>query len=133
LKEKNPQLKVILPDPVGSIYYPYFKTGRIPEGGNCNYYVEGVGEDHLAKALDFSIVDDVIPFTDKEAFETCRRLAAEEGILTGGSSGANVKIALDIAKTLTRPTTLVVIIPDGGVKYLSKIYNDAWMKEKGLL
>jgi cystathionine beta-synthase/cysteine synthase A len=133
LKEKNPHVKLILPDPVGSIYYPYFKTGRIPEGGNCNYFVEGVGEDHLAKALDFSIVDDVIPFTDKEAFETCRRLAQEEGILAGGSSGANVKIALDIAKTLTRPATLVVIIPDGGAKYLSKIYNDEWMKEKGLL
>ncbi|MCB1113200.1 MAG: cysteine synthase family protein [Chlamydiia bacterium] len=133
LKEKNPNLKLIMPDPVGSIYAEYFKTGRIPKEGHCNYLVEGVGEDHLAKALDFSIIDEVIPFTDKEAFDTCRRLAKEEGILAGGSSGGNLKIALDIAKKLTRPKTLVVIIPDGGLKYLSKIYNDEWMKEKGLL
>ena len=90
LKEKNPRVKVIMPDPIGSIYYDYFKTGKIPEGGNCNYQLEGIGEDHIAKAMDFSILDDVIKVTDKDAFECGRRLAKEEGLFAGGSSGANV-------------------------------------------
>lgn len=133
LKEKNPALKIIMPDPVGSIYYEYFKTKKIPEGGSCSYFVEGVGEDHIAHAMDFSVVDDIIQFTDKDAFLTARRLAKEEGILAGGSSGANVWAALQVAKTLTKPTTIVTILPDNGIKYLSKCFNDKWMKEKGLL
>jgi len=133
LKEKNPNLKVILPDPVGSIYYEYVKTGVIPKEGHCNYFVEGIGEDHIAKAMDFSIVDDAIQVTDKQAFSTVRRLAREEGILAGGSTGANVWAAIEIAKTLTKPATIVTIACDGGLKYLSKIYNDAWMREHELL
>ena len=129
LKEKNPDVKIIMPDPVGSIYYDYFKTKKIPENGNCNYLLEGIGEDHLAHAMDFSVVDDVIPVKDIDAFKTARLLAKKEGILAGGSSGANVLIALEIAKKVTKPTTIVTIIPDGGVKYLSKIYDDAWMKK----
>lgn len=128
LKEKNPKVQVIMPDPIGSIYYHYFKTGRIPEGGNCNYFLEGIGEDHLAKAMDFSIVDDVMQVKDKDAFEITRLLAQKEGILAGGSSGANVWAALEIAKQLKQPATIVTIIPDGGVKYLSKIFDDEWMK-----
>ncbi|MES2997744.1 MAG: cysteine synthase family protein [Pseudomonadota bacterium] len=133
LKEKNPNLKVIMPDPKGSIYYDYFKTGKIPESGNCHYFVEGVGEDHIAKAMDFSILDDVIPFTDKEAFLTARRLAREEGLLVGGSSGANVWAALKLAEAIDKPTTIVTILPDSGIKYLSKIYNDEWMMLNSLL
>jgi cystathionine beta-synthase len=133
LKEKNPNIKVMMPDPIGSIYYDYFKTGKIPQSGSCSYFVEGVGEDHLAKAMDFSVLDDVIPFTDKEAFLTARRLAKEEGILVGGSAGANVWAALKIAETLDRPTTIVTVLPDGGIKYLSKMYNDDWMHSKALL
>ena len=133
LKEKNPKLKIIMPDPIGSIYREYFKTGKIPIGGNCNYFLEGIGEDHLAKAMDFSIVDDVIPVKDKDAFETGRQLARKEGILAGGSSGANVWGALEIAKTLKEPATIVTVLPDGGVKYLSKMYDDDWMKSHGLL
>jgi cystathionine beta-synthase len=133
LKEKNPNIKVIMPDPKGSIYYDYFKTGTIPESGHCTYFVEGVGEDHLAKAMDFSVLDDVIPFTDKDAFFTARRLAKEEGILAGGSAGANIWAALKVAAELdNKPTTIVTILPDGGIKYLSKIYNDEWMKESKL-
>lgn len=133
LKEKNPRIKVIMPDPVGSIYYAYFKTGKIPEGGNCNYQIEGIGEDHIVKAMDFSIVDDIMPVTDKQAFAHTRMLARKEGILAGGSSGANIWGALEISKTLKEPATIVTILPDGGVKYLSKIFDDEWMKQKNLL
>jgi cystathionine beta-synthase/cysteine synthase A len=122
-----------MPDPIGSIYYPYFKTGKIPEDANCSYLVEGIGEDHMAHCMDFSIVDDVLPFNDKQAFHICRRLATEEGILAGGSTGANVWGALEVAKSLTRKATIVTIAPDGGIKYLSKIYNDDWMDKHGLL
>lgn len=133
LKEKNPNVKIIMPDPIGSIYCAYFKTGKIPVGGNCNYQLEGIGEDHIAKAMDFSVVDDVVPVTDKDAFRVGRMLARQEGILAGGSSGANVWAALEIAKGLKAPATIVAMIPDGGVKYLSKMYDDEWMKEHELL
>jgi cystathionine beta-synthase len=132
LKEKNPKVKIIMPDPIGSIYYEYFKTKKIPEGGSCSYNVEGIGEDHIAHAMDFSVVDDMLQFTDKDAFSVARRLAREEGILAGGSSGANVWAALKVAETLTEPTTIVTVLPDNGIKYLSKCFNDDWMKEKGL-
>lgn len=133
LKERNPNIKVIMPDPIGSIYYSYFATGQIPEHGNCNYQLEGIGEDHLAKAIDFSIIDDVFPVTDHDAFQVTRQLAQQEGILVGGSSGANVWAAIELAKTLKNPATIVTVLPDGGIKYLSKIFDDDWMKKQNLL
>ncbi len=129
LKEKNPKIKVVMPDPVGSIYYEYFKTKSISQAGSCTYQVEGIGEDHIANAMDFSIVDEMIQFTDHEAFSVARRLAKEEGILAGGSSGANVWAALVCASLATVPTTIVTMIPDSGIKYLSKFYNDEWLQE----
>lgn len=133
LKEKNPHIKNVMPDPVGSIYYEYFKTGKIPQGGNCNYLLEGIGEDHLALAMNFAFVDEVIQVKDKDAFDTARFLAKKEGILAGGSSGANIWAALQLAKRLKEPAVIVTIVPDGGVKYLSKMYDDKWMKKQGLL
>jgi len=133
LKEKNPLLKIIVPDPIGSIFYDYFKTGEMPVGGNCNYQLEGIGEDHLTKAMDFSLIDDIVQVKDADAFYVTRQLATKEGILAGGSSGANVWAAIQIAKQLTTPATIVTIIPDGGVKYLSKIFDDGWMAEHHLL
>lgn len=133
LKEKNPAIQVILPDPIGSIYYDYFKTGKVPESGNCNYLVEGIGEDHLVKAMDFSVIDDVIQVTDKQAFETARLLARREGILAGGSSGANVWTALQIANRVKEPATIVTVLPDSGSRYLSKLYDDQWMRKNNLI
>lgn len=131
LKERNPKIKVIMPDPIGSIYYDFFKTGQIKEG-HCTYYLEGIGEDHMAKAIDFSVIDDVVQVTDEDAFRTTRLLAQKEGILAGGSTGANVWCALKLAEK--EPSkTIVTIAPDGGIKYLSKIFDDAWLKEHHLL
>ncbi len=133
LKEKNPKIKIVMPDPIGSIYYDYFRTGKIPEGGNCSYLVEGIGEDHIAHAMDFSVVDEMMQFTDKQAFQVVRDLARKEGILAGGSSGANVWGALQIAKRLKQPATIVTVICDSGIKYLSKFFDDEWMKANNLL
>ncbi len=133
LKEKQPKIKVLMPDPVGSIYYTYFHTRQIVAEEIGTYNVEGVGEDHIAKCLDFSVLDDVVRFTDVDAFVTARRLALEEGIFAGGSSGANLWAALDLAKRLTTPAVIVTIFPDTGLKYLSKMYDDAWMTDKGFL
>lgn len=133
LKEKNPEIKVVMPDPIGSIFYAFSQTGKVPHEGNCNYLLEGIGEDHMPQAIDFSVIDEVIPVKDKDAFAVARLLGKKEGILAGGSSGANVWGALEIAKRLTSPAVIVTVIPDGGVKYLSKQFDDEWMQANHLL
>lgn len=133
LKERKPSVKVILPDPKGSIFYPYFKTGKIPSGAVCSYKLEGIGEDHMPKAIGFSVIDDVVVVDDKDAFATVRALCKTEGILAGGSTGANLFVALKIAQEAKEPITIVTLAPDSGIKYLSKIFNDEWMQEQNLL
>jgi cystathionine beta-synthase len=132
LKEKNPSVRVILPDPIGSVYHEYFYTSQITARSRCPHLMEGAGEDRVTKAIDFSVIDEVIQFTDKQAFWMARHLAKTEGILVGGSGGANVWAAVELAKKLQEPATIVTILPDSGVKYLSKCFSDEWMKEKGL-
>ena len=97
----------------------------------CTYKVEGVGEDHLALAMDFSIVDDMYQFTDQNAFSTARLLAEKEGIFGGGTGGANIWGALKLAASLDHKAVIVTVIPDNGIRYLSKLYDNNWMIENG--
>jgi cystathionine beta-synthase len=129
LKEKKPDIKIVAVDPVGSVFYDYFKSGELIEPQV--YKVEGIGEDYLVKAVDFNIIDDMIQVNDKESFLMARRLCREEGIFAGGSSGSAVSVAMKVAEKLDTPQNIVVILPDSGSRYLSKIYNDQWMKDHG--
>lgn len=129
LKEKNPFIKVMAVDPEGSVLYDYFKTGILPEPRM--YKVEGIGKDHLVKAFDINVVDDVIQVSDKESFLMARALA-QQGIFAGGSSGAAVSAALRVAIKYPEKN-IVVILPDSGNRYLSKMYNDGWMKSNRFL
>lgn len=125
LKEQNPDLVVVGADPVGSIY----SNEEVKP-----YLIEGVGEDFWPATFDRDIVDEWETISDKDAFLMTRRLAAVEGILTGGSGGMAVEAALRAAARITDPDALVVVIlPDGGRSYLSKIYSDAWMTQYGFL
>lgn len=130
LKEKDPSIKVIGVDPDGSVFYSYFKTGKLVTPHT--YKVEGIGEDYLVKAVDFSVMDDIIPVNDAESFIMARRLAREEGIFSGGSSGSAMVAALKISKSYVE-RNIVVIFPDSGYRYLSKIYNDNWMRKNGFM
>jgi cystathionine beta-synthase len=131
LKEKNPKVKVIGVDPVGSVYYNYFKTGRI--GQPQVYKVEGIGEDMLCGAMDFSVIDDTVQVTDQECFLMARQVATKEGMFVGGSSGGAALVAIDLAKKVGRDKVIVTIFPDSGTRYLSKFYNDEWMRDNGFL
>ncbi len=129
LKEKNPEIKVIGVDPEGSVFYDYFKKRKLVKPHV--YKVEGIGEDMLTGAMDFSVVDDIIRVTDQECFLTARDLARKEGMFAGGSSGGAVFAALKVARTAGRDDLIVVILPDSGGRYLSKLYNDSWMADNG--
>jgi len=125
LKTKNSQVKVVLADPVGSIFTEYFKRGVVSTPGK--FLVEGVGKGSIPGAMDFNVIDDVFPVTDEQAFCMCSFLARKEGICAGGSSGLNVFAALKYAETLTEPAVVVTVMPDLGVKYLSKVYCPEWL------
>jgi len=131
LKEKNPDIQIIGADPVGSLYYDYFHTGKLGEAHT--YKIEGVGEDIIPEAMDFDVIDDVRQCTDRAAFTMARKMARREAIFSGSSAGMVMEVALDVAKSLQQDDLMVVLIPDTGERYLSKVYNEDWLRENQLL
>jgi len=132
LKEMNPNIKVIGIDPKGSVLSEYFYTKKISPVLKT-YKVEGIGQDYIPGVLNFECIDDVIEVTDKESFLMARRLTKEEGLMAGGSSGTAVAGMLKIADRFKQDDLIVVLLPDSGERYISKIYNDDWMREYGFL
>ncbi len=124
LKEKNPKLVVTGADPEGSIY-----SGDTPK----SYKVEGIGMSYLPVTVDMRVIDKILRVSDKESFLMARRITREEGLLVGGSSGTAVAAAVRVAQDLSENDVLVVVMPDSGRGYMSKIFNDEWMIANGFL
>jgi cystathionine beta-synthase len=124
LKEKNPNILIVGADPQGSIL-----SGDTPR----SYKVEGIGEDFIPKTFNRQLVDEMVRVTDAESFLMARRLAREEGILAGGSSGTALAAALKFAQRLDKPRYIVVLLPDTGRNYIDKVFSDRWMMENGFL
>ncbi len=132
LKEKNPNIKIIGVDIKGSILQEYFykkKYDRVFK----TYKVEGIGQDYVPKTLDFSYVDEVLIADDRESFLAARKMTREEGIFVGGSCGTAIHAGLEYCKKLKEDDIVVILLPDSGSNYASKIYNDVWMRENGFL
>lgn len=134
LKEQNPKLVTVGLDTYGSVFKKYKETGVFDEKEVYPYMTEGIGEDILPKNVDFSLIDTFVKVTDKDAAIMTRRLAREEGMFVGWSSGSAVYGALEWARQhMTEEDLMVIILPDHGTRYLNKIYNDEWMRAHGFL
>jgi cystathionine beta-synthase len=131
LKEKSPDVRIIGVDPEGSIFAEMFRSGQRPEPQP--YKVEGIGQTEKPGNLDFSVIDQMYSVSDKDSFLMTRKLARQEGVFAGGSSGSVVHVALKCAEEMDEDAVIVIIIPDSGARYLSKIYDDNWMRENQYL
>src|SRR6202165_1873090 len=129
LKEKKSNIKIIGVDPYGSLYYDFVKRSEKVKAKT--YVVEGIGEDFFPTTMDLTIVDDVIQVNDEECFVVARRLVKMEGLFTGGSGGGCISATLQLARNLGPEAFVVAFLPDTGMRYLSKVYNDEWMRERG--
>lgn len=132
LKEKNKDVKILCADPVGSILFDLFYSGKVLEPAKP-YKVEGVGEDMLPDNVHFKYMDDFERVTDEEAFQMTRRLIAEEGLCVGPSSALALVGAIKYSKKLTKPSRILVLMPDNGRAYLSKAFNDEWLIANNLI
>jgi cystathionine beta-synthase len=132
LKEKNPGIRVVAGDPVGSLYTHFHRTHKLGDGHP--YKVEGIGGDKIPSTIWFDWIDEFRQVPDRVSLMMARRLAREEGILAGGSTGLNVALAMDVAREVDDPAALIVtILCDTGERYLSKVFNDEWMQENQML
>jgi len=130
LKEKNPNIKIWGIDTYGSVFKKYHETGIFDANEIYPYITEGIGEDILPKNVDFSIIDHFEKVTDKDAAVFTRKLAREEGILAGNSCGAAIKGLLQLKGNFSKKDVVVVLLHDSGSRYIGKIFNDEWMREK---
>ena len=133
LKEKNPNIKIWGVDTYGSVFKKYHETGIFDENEIYSYITEGIGEDILPKNVDFSIIDGFTKVTDKDAAVYTRRIALEEGIFVGNSAGSAIKGVLQLQHHFTKDDVVVVLFHDSGSRYIGKMFNDDWMREKGFL
>jgi len=134
LKEKNPNVRIIAADPQGSILAESWRTKGQGKVEGAPYKVEGIGQDKVPGTLDMSVIDDYVTVGDRDAFATARRLTREEGLFVGGSAGLITHAALNLARQIDDPDACVVtFLCDTGERYLSKLYNDEWMRENQLL
>jgi cystathionine beta-synthase len=131
LKERNPAVRIIAVDVEGSVFTRYFRTGRT--GESSPYLLEGLGDEFIIGCAEFEVIDEMVQIGDREAFLGARELAREEGILVGGSSGAVLQALRRVAPTLAPESRVAVLFPDSASRYLSTIFNDDWMREKGML
>lgn len=130
LKEKNPKVQVVGVDPVGSILKEAFDTGTF-KAQPKTYLIDGIGEDFVPGALSFDVIDEFVTVNDQDAYTMAVRVAKEEGLLIGSSSGAAIHAAAQVAQRLGKGKVVVVLLPDSGERYLSKL-NPEWFAEKGL-
>ncbi|WP_322549571.1 pyridoxal-phosphate dependent enzyme [Flavobacterium psychraquaticum] len=133
LKEKNPNIKIWGIDTYGSVFKKYHETGIFDENEIYSYVTEGIGEDILPKNVDFSLIDGFTKVTDKDAAVYTRKIALEEGIFVGNSAGAAVKGLLQLKEHFTTEDVVVVLFHDSGSRYVGKMFNDDWMRERGYL
>jgi cysteine synthase len=131
LKEKNPNIKTVLADPMGSGLYSYVKTGEIHMEGSS--VTEGIGNSRVTGNLEGAPIDDAIQVDDQECIRVIYQLLRKDGLFMGGSVGINVGAAVALAKQLGPGHTIVTVLCDGGTRYQSKLYNPTWLAEKGLL
>ena len=134
LKSENADVRVVMADPKGSVFWDHVVKG-VPAEDVCvtkSWEMEGVGKDSIPGCFDIDAIDGMVRGNDEDAFAMCREVAANDGLLLGGSAGLNLHAARVLSASVDDRATIVTVFPDNGVKYLSKIYNDSWLQSKGL-